>query len=357
MYMNIYVIIKKIYNNERISPKEALALFSCDISVLGVLANYRREKIIPGNEVGFVIDRIINYSNRCVAMCNFCAFHARAGKIAPYDLALEEILAKIDELVAIGGTQVMLQGGLHPEFNLQYYVELVKTIKQHYPSIYLHSFSPSEIVHIAKKENTSIDTVIGTLQQAGLDSIPGASDLLVDEIREKVSPRKITTQQWCDVVRSIKKHGMHTTATMTYGMGETLTQRIEHLSFVRNMQDETGIIMGFIPWSFSPKGTNMEDVIPATGLDYLKTVAISRIFLDNIPYLHAGWLTEGLALAQIALAMGANDMGGILMEEKVVKATGVTTTTNIQQLCDIIINAGKIPVQRDSNYRPIRRYA
>ena len=353
--------IDEIYNaiisRRRIDADDAVSLYHYDIATLGRLADLRREQIIPGNEVGLVIDRIINYSNRCVAMCNFCAFHARAGKIPPYDLTMDDILQKIDELVAIGGTQVMLQGGLHPEYTLQHYVDMVKTVKKHYPGIYLHSFSPSEVVHIARQSNCSIDEVIGSLQQAGLDSIPGASDLLVDEIRHKVSPRKITVQQWCDVVRSIKRHGMHTTATMTYGMGETLTQRLEHLSVVRQMQDETGIIMAFIPWSFSPKGTYMEDVIPATGIDYLKTVAIARIFLDNIPYIHAGWLTEGLSLAQIALSMGANDMGGILMEEKVVKATGVTTTTNIAQLCDIIINAGKIPVQRDSKYRPIRRYA
>ncbi|MCX8124696.1 MAG: radical SAM protein [Spirochaetes bacterium] len=354
---SIDTIINAILDHRRIDSHDAEILFQCDIATLGPLADMRREKIVPGNEVGFVIDRIINYSNRCVAMCNFCAFHARAGKIPPYDLTMDEILQKIEELVAIGGTQVMLQGGLHPEYILPHYVDIVKTIKQHFPSIYLHSFSPSEIVHIAKQSNCSIDEVIGTLQNAGLDSIPGASDLLVDDVRNRVSPRKITVQQWCDVVRSIKRHGMHTTATMTYGMGETLSQRIEHLEVVRQMQDETGIIMGFIPWSFSPKGTYMEDVIPATGIDYLKTVAIARIFLDNIPYLHAGWLTEGMGLAQIALAMGANDMGGILMEEKVVKATGVTTTTNLEQLCDIIINAGKIPLQRDSKYRPIRRYS
>ena len=350
-------IYNAIINRRRINADDAVSLYYYDIATLGRLADLRREQIVPGNEVGFVIDRIINYSNRCVAMCNFCAFHARAGKIPPYDLTMDDILQKIDELVAIGGTQVMLQGGLHPEYTLKHYVDMVKTVKQHYPDIYLHSFSPSEVVHIARQSNCSIDDVIGSLQQAGLDSIPGASDLLVDEIRHKVSPRKITVQQWCDVVRSIKRHGMHTTATMTYGMGETLTQKLEHLSVVRQMQDETGIIMAFIPWSFSPKGTYMEHIIPATGIDYLKTVAIARIFLDNIPYIHAGWLTEGLSLAQIALSMGANDIGGILMEEKVVKATGVTTTTNIAQLCDIIINAGKIPVQRDSKYRPIRRYA
>ncbi|HOM87338.1 MAG TPA: CofH family radical SAM protein [Spirochaetota bacterium] len=348
-------IINAAYNNKRLEPHEAVLLFDCDVATLGVLANYRREQIVSGNEVGFVIDRIINYSNRCQAMCKFCAFHAQAGKIQSYDLTVDDILQKIDELVHIGGTQVMLQGGLHPDYTLQDYVAMIKTIKQHYPDIYLHSFSPSEIVHIAKRSGSTIDAIIDTLQQAGLDSIPGASDLLVDDIRKKVSPRKATVAQWCEVVRSIKKHGMHTTATMTYGMGETKLQRIEHLDVIRKMQDETGCIMAFIPWSFAPKGTNMDTIIPATGIDYLKTVAISRIFLDNVPYLHAGWLTEGMALAQIALAMGANDMGGILMEEKVVKATGVTTTTNIPQLCDVIINAGKIPVHRDSMYTVLRR--
>ena len=192
------------------------------------------------------------------------------------------------------------------------------------------------------------------MKEAGLDSVPGASDLLIDRIRAKVSPKKITADEWCRVIYSLCRNGINSSATMTYGMGETDEEKIEHLKKIRDVQDRTGILRAFIPWSFSPARTRMDNILPATGIEYLKIVAMARIFLDNIIYIQAGWLTEGLQLAQIALAMGANDMGGVLMEEVVVKATGIKTRTNKQELVSIIKNAGKIPVQRDSQYRAIR---
>ncbi len=345
----------KIYENERITPQEALTLFSWDLIELGKAGDMRRQAVFPKEEVGFIIDRIINFTNICEAACRFCAFHARANLISSYELTLEDIFQKIEELIAAGGTQVMLQGGLHPEYILSTYVEMVSKVKNRFPEIILHSFSPAEIVHISKKSDMTIDHVVKELKQAGLDSVPGASDLLVDRIRKQVSPKKISVDQWCAVIRALADNRMKSSATMTYGMGETDEEKIEHLRVVRDVQDQTGVIRAFIPWSFSPARTSMENLLPATGIDYLKIVAVARIFLDNIVFFQAGWLTEGLKLAQIALTMGANDMGGVLMEEVVVKATGIKTKTNRSELIHIIKNTGKTPVQRDSMYRVIRK--
>ncbi|MDO8806465.1 MAG: CofH family radical SAM protein [Elusimicrobiota bacterium] len=350
---------KKIFAGKRISPGEAESLFTWDILELGEAADLRRRLLHPANTVGFILDRIINFTNICEAACDFCAFHARAA-LKPYVLSRPEIIAKIEELASKGGTQVMLQGGLHPGYRLADYTGMVREIKSRFPGIRLHSFSPSELAHIAAKSSLTLDRVVTELQDAGLDSVPGAADLLVDRIRSKVSPRKIGTAMWVEVMRSLHRHGMRSSATMTYGLGETAGERIEHLAVVRGVQDETGIFRAFIPWSFSPKHTRLESTVPATGLDYLKIVAVSRIFLDNIRYIQAGWLTEGLKLAQLALAMGANDMGGVLMEEKVVRATGAGAKAGMAEFIDLIKNAGKTPVLRDSDYkildrRPARR--
>jgi cyclic dehypoxanthinyl futalosine synthase len=346
----------KIYQGDRITPSEALELFSWDIIDLGKAGDMRRKLAFPKETVGFIIDRIINFTNICEAACEFCAFHARANLIAPYQLSMEDIYAKIEELKDAGGTQVMLQGGLHPEYTLNTYIDMVSSVKKRFPGIYLHSFSPSELVHISRKSALPVDDAVKALKAAGLDSVPGASDLLVDRIRARVSPKKITVDEWREVMRSLCRNDMVSSATMTYGMGETDDEKIDHLTVIRDIQDETGILQSFIPWSFSPEKTRMENSLPATGIDYLKILAVARIFLDNITHIQAGWLTEGLKLAQVALAMGANDMGGVLMEEVVVKATGITTRTNKKELIHIIQNAGKIPVQRDSRYRVIKEW-
>jgi len=347
---------KKIESGDRISEQEALALYDWDIHELAYLANVRRERIHPGLTTGFIFDRIINFTNVCKAKCSFCAFHSRAGSIPPYTLTNEEIIEKVDEVVSAGGTQVMLQGGLHDEFTLSRLKNMVSEIRSLYPDLYLHSFSPAEIVFTAQNENLSYEKVISELKASGLNSIPGASDLLIERMRNKVSPHKITVEQWKEVMTALKNLDMVSTATMTYGMGESIKERIEHLSVVRSVQDDTGILMAFIPWSFSPNNTEMNTVIPATGIDYLKIVAVSRIFLDNIKYIQAGWLTEGMKLAQVALTMGANDMGGVLTEEVVVRATGVETKTSVEEMIDIIHNAGREPVQRDSRYNILRRF-
>ncbi len=344
----------KIYDGERIGTQEASSLFAWDMIELGRAADRRRRLAWPGNRVGFILDRIINFTNVCEARCAFCAFHARAGLIEPYELSTEEILSKVEELENMGGTQVMLQGGLHPDYGLDTYVGMVRAVKERFPDIILHSFSPAELLHVSEKEKVSLDEVIGKLKQAGLDSVPGASDLLVDRVRSRVSPKKLKKDQWVEVMYCLSVHGLKSSATMTYGFGETPEERVAHLETVRSVQDRTGIVRAFIPWSFSPRNTGMADTLPATGIDYLKTVAVSRIFLDNVTHIQAGWLTEGLKLAQIALTMGANDMGGVLTEEVVVKATGIETRTHRDELVDVIGDAGMIPVQRDSDYREIR---
>jgi len=344
----------KIYSGERITPEEALQLFSWDIIDLGKAADLRRRRDFPQEEVGFIIDRIVNFTNICEAACSFCAFHARANRIQSYELATEDIFDKVEKLLEAGGTQVMLQGGLHPDYRLEKYVDMILSVKNRFPEIYLHSLSPAEVVHISRKSALPINDVVKALKKAGLDSVPGASDLLVDRIRTKISPKKASVNEWCQVMDALHQNHMRSSATMTYGMGETVEEKIEHLKVIRDVQDRTGILRAFIPWSFSPANTGLEHIQPATGIEYLRVVAVARIFLDNITYIQAGWLTEGLKLAQIALTMGANDMGGVLMEEVVVKATGIKTRTNTQELVDIIKNAGKVPVQRDSEYRVIR---
>lgn len=355
--MNQTPLLEKIYAGGRLSASEAAQLFTWDLTTLGMAAAHRTTLAKPDNTVGFIIDRIINFTNTCEAACLFCAFHARAGQMAPYELSIEEILTKVVELVAAGGTQVMLQGGLNPHYTLDTYLAMVKAIKARYPDITLHSFSPAELTYVARKQGIGLDEAIGRLKAAGLDSMPGASDLLVDRIRRTVSPRKLTTDEWCEVMYALARHDLKSSATMTYGMGETLAERIAHLEVIRTVQDRTGIIRAFIPWSFSPSRTRLETIPPATGIDYLRMVAIARIFLDNITYIQAGWLTEGLKLAQIALAMGANDMGGVLTEEVVVKATGIANQTSMPEFIDLIRDAGRIPVQRDSDYTVLRSFA
>lgn len=347
---------EKIYQGQRIAIEDALALYAWDLHDLALAADMRRKAVFPKEEVGFILDRIINFTNICEAGCAFCAFHAKADRVEPYELGLDEIFDRIESLIKAGGTQVMLQGGLHPHYTLDTYVELVYNVKKKFPGIYLHSFSPAELVHASRKSSVTLDEVVSSLKNAGLDSVPGASDLLVDRIRQKASPKKLTVSEWVKTMEALHRGGLKSSATMTYGMGETDIEQIEHLAVIRDLQDRTIMIRAFIPWSFSPSRTRMSHIPPATGIRYLKIVAIARIFLDNIVHIQAGWLTEGLKPAQIALSMGATDMGGVLTEELVVKATGIETRTTRDELIDIIKNAGKIPVQRDSEYQVIQRF-
>jgi len=341
----------------RVTKKEARALFEDDMYSLGERADAVKREVLGdrADYACFIIDRNINFTNICSAKCNFCAFYREKGDPEAFLLTTDEILEKIGQLKEIGGTQVMIQGGLHELCGLTFYKEILSAIREKYPDIYIHSFSPAEINHLATIEKRPVDEIIGELKKAGLNSLPGAAEILVDEHRTTVSPHKLKTAEWVEIMESIHRAGMRSTATMTFGMGESIEDRIEHLLIIRDLQDRTGVFRAFIPWTFSKPHTNLE-VEETTGEDYIKTVAISRIVLDNVNHIHAGWVTEGFELSEMALRMGGSDMGGILMEEMVVKATGTTYTTSEEIMIKVIKNAGLTPAVRDSEYTIIKKY-
>jgi len=343
------------YSGKRLSLKEGISLFEENLIDLGRIANQRMKKYHPENIATFIIDRNITFTNVCILGCRFCAFSVKPDSKDAYLVSKDEIFDKIEELVRIGGTQVLLQGGIHPKLSLDYYIDLLQSIKKKF-AVWLHSLSPTEIYCLAKSSGLSIRDVLLKLKDAGLDSLPGAAEILVDRVRKIVSPHKINTAQWLEVMETAHSIGMHTTATMTFGMMETKAERIEHMLWIRDLQDKTGGFKAFIPWTFSPINTDFPNIQPAGGIDYLKTLAISRIMLDNIPNIHTGWVTEGHKLAQIGLSFGANDLGGILMEEKVVCATGVSYQMTIAEMIGIIKGAGKIPAQRDTRYEILREF-
>jgi cyclic dehypoxanthinyl futalosine synthase len=287
--------------------------------------------------------------------CKFCAFSVSKGSKNAYLLSKDEILRKVEELVKIGGTQVMLQGGVHPQLCLDYYCDILRSIKAKF-NVWLHSLSPTEIHYLSETSGLSIRDVLLKLAGAGLDSLPGAAEILVDRVRRIVSPHKLTTAQWLEVMREAHSIGMQTTATMTFGMMETKRERIEHLLKIRDLQDETKGFKAFIPWTFSPKNTEFSNLPASGGVDYLKMVAIARIILDNIPNIQAGWVTEGVKLAQIALFFGANDLGGTLIEEKVIEATGISHQMSVNKAIELIRGAGKQPAQRNTRYEIVQLY-
>lgn len=334
-----------------IGREEALALFSEDIYTLAERATAMKRTALGSRAdyACFIIDRNINFTNICSARCNFCAFYRDGDDPEAFSLSIDEILEKVGGLERLGGTQVMIQGGLDKRFDLSFYKSILAGIRKHYPSVYIHSFSPAEVNHLAKIEKRPVFEILCELKDAGLQSLPGAAEILVDEHRRLVSPRKLTTDEWLQVMECVHKAGMRATATMTFGMGEKPAHRIEHLFLIRDLQDRTGVFRAFIPWTFSKPHTRLA-VEETTGEDYLKTVAISRLVLDNVAHIHAGWVTEGFQLSEMALRMGASDMGGILMEENVVSATGTTYAASQEIMIEVIRNAGLKPAVRDSEY-------
>ena len=340
---------------KRISRNEARDLYNSTIYNLGEKADRVKRKVL-GNRADyacFIIDRNINFTNICSAQCDFCAFYREKGDPEAFTLTVNEILEKVRDLRKIGGTQVMIQGGIHEQYDLAFYKKIFSAIKTIFPDIRIHSCSPAEIDSLAKREKKSVYDIIIELKEAGLQSLPGAAEILVDEHRKKVSPRKLKSREWVAVMEGIHKAGMRSTATMTFGMGESLADRIEHLFVIRDLQDRTGVFRAFIPWTFSKPHTRLQ-VEETTGEDYLKTVALSRVVLDNIDHIHAGWVTEGFELSEMALRMGASDMGGILMEELVVKATGTTYSASQETMIQVIKNAGLKPAIRNSEYTIIK---
>lgn len=341
----------------RLSTPQALTMLEqADILELGRKADAVRTRIHPGGLVTFVIDRNINYTNICSSECRFCAFFRREDDREAYVLANAVILDKLQETIAAGGTQVMLQGGLHPGLGLDYYLDLLRLIKENY-SITIHSFSPAEVLHMARQAGLSVRETLIRLKAAGLDSLPGGgAEILVDEVRQRVSPKKISAGDWLAVMEAAHAVGLESTATMVIGMGETLAHRLEHLEKIRNLQEKTGGFRAFITWTFQPGNTELGGE-KTSSWDYLRTLAMTRLYLDNIRHIQGSWVTQGQTVGQLTLAFGANDLGSIMLEENVVRAAGTAYRMSIDKMTGMIAAAGKIPAQRDSRYRIIKRFA
>ncbi len=347
-------------SENRIDRETALELFqNCDLLELGERAHARRLELHPGAEVTFAIDRNINYTNICRCQCRFCAYYRRPEDDDAFVIAPESLRQKIAETLALGGTQILLQGGLNPELEIDYYISLLENIRAEFPAIHIHGFSPPEICHIAEVSKLTVTEVLERLKAAGLGSIPGGgAEILDDRVRGRISPNKIGWRKWLGVMETAHGLGLKTTATMMFGSLETPGELIEHLFRVREVQDRTRGFTAFIPWSFQPANTELgrEVEMAATGVDYLRVLALSRLVLDNIPSIQASWVTQGTKLAQVALYFGANDFGSTMIEENVVAAAGVHFSISLEELVDTIRTAGFKPVQRDTLYRRIREF-
>ena len=339
----------------RITANQALDMLrSDDLLGVGHEADVVRHRLHPGNVVTYIVDRNINYTNVCTEYCSFCAFYRPVRSADAYVLPLEVIVQKIEETVALGGTGVLMQGGHHPDLKLDYYERILRALKLRFPHVHLHCFSAPEILHISEVSELSLQETLLRLKDSGLDSIPGGgAEILDDEIRQRISRLKCSTDEWLQVHRLAHRIGLRTTATMMFGCGEKLEHRVNHLARIRQLQDETGGFTAFIPWLFQPANNALGRIIKeeASAVDYLKTLAVTRAYLDNILNVQASWLTPGLKLCQIGLRFGGNDVGSILIEENVVRAAGVTNRTNEAELRRLIADAGFRPVKRDTLYR------
>ncbi len=331
--------------------REYLALYQhAPLLELGGLADAVRWRHHPEAAVSYIIDRNINYTNVCVADCAFCAFYRRPKDAEGYVLEFDQIGAKIDECKAIGGVQILLQGGHNPYIPFEWYLDLMRYIKRHHP-IHIHGFSPSEIVFFSERFGLPVAAVIRELRLAGLDSIPGGGgEILVDEIRRRVARKKAQTEDWLGVQEEAHRQGMRTSVTMMYGLGETDADRLEHLIRIRDLQARTGGFTAFICWPLQPDGTGMADQPKTDAVTYLRTLALGRIVCDNIPNLQSSWVTMGHKVGQVALRFGANDYGSLMMEENVVSAAGTTYRTTLNEIDRIIRDAGFEPRRRRQDY-------
>jgi len=339
----------------RVTPAQALDLLrSDDLIGIGREADAVRKRLHPGNVITYQIDRNINYTNFCTEYCSFCAFYRPVRSSQGYVQPLESIYQKIDETLALGGTGILMQGGLHPDLKMDYYENLLTSIKRRYPHVHLHCFSAPEILNMAEICGLTIRDTISRLRDAGLDSIPGAgAEILDDEVRFRIARLKCRTEEWLEVHRTAHQLGLRTTATMMFGVGETLQHRVNHFDRIRQLQEESGGFTSFIPWFFQRENTSLGAFVKeeATAVDYLKVLAVSRLYLDNVLNVQASWLTPGHKICQIALRFGANDVGSILIEENVVNAAGCKNTSTEEDLRYLIADAGFRPIKRDTLYR------
>jgi cyclic dehypoxanthinyl futalosine synthase len=345
-------LARKVMDGGRLDAAEALALYrDAPTHLLGRLADAIRARRHPGRIVTYIIDRNVNYTNVCVARCNFCAFYRAVGSAEGYVLGFEEIFRKIDETIAVGGNQLLLQGGHNPDLPIAWYEDLFRAVKARYPEFKLHALSPPEVLHISRLNNVPVPAVIERLVAAGLDSIPGGgAEILVDRVRRLLNCySKASADEWLGVMAQAHRAGLRTTATMMYGTVETAEERIEHMLRLRELQDETGGFTAFITWSYQPEHTERGGA-EATGVDYLRTLALARIVLDNIDNLQASWVTQGGKVGQLSLAFGANDMGSVMIEENVVRAAGASYCMDEVEIVVNIEDAGFIPKRRNMHY-------
>ncbi|GKT07900.1 cyclic dehypoxanthinyl futalosine synthase [Desulforhabdus sp. TSK] len=354
--MTLANTLAKTPSRQRLQVDKAWGLYQeADFHVLGHLAHEKRLEKHPEPEVTYVVDRNINYSNICACGCRFCAFFRPPGHPEGYVLSREELGQKIEETLSLGGTQILMQGGHHPDLPLAFYEEMLRFIKTHYP-IHIHAFSPPEIVYFSRLEGVGVSTVIQRLRAAGLDSIPGGgAEILVDEVRRRVSPNKCSSVEWLDVMEEAHRQGLRTTATMMFGHEETPRQRLEHLFALRDLQDRTGGFTAFIPWAFQPGNTAIQRASAEAPVAYLRLLAVSRLVLDNFDNIQASWVTMGPKVAQLALHFGANDFGSTMIEENVVAAAGVSFRLSIEEIRRIIEAAGFEPRQRTMAYERVVR--
>ncbi len=340
----------------RLSIDEAVELLeTAPLYELGRLAFAKKQELHPRKITTFIVDRNINYTNACFVDCKFCAFYRHANDADAYVLSFEEIDAKIEELIAVGGTQILFQGGVHPKLKIDWYENLVSHIHQKFPQITIHGFSAIEIDYIAKVSHITIDEVLARLKAKGLYSIPGAgAEILSDRVREIVAPRKCDTKTWLEVHRKAHQNGVKSTATMMFGTLETTREIVEHLAYLRDLQDETGGFRAFILWSFQGKNTRLMEEFPhiqkQSSVKYLRILALSRLFLDNFTNIQSSWVTQGSQIGQLALKFGANDLGSTMMEENVVKAAGASFRMGQEEMIELIRDIGEIPAKRNTNY-------
>lgn len=345
-------LLEKAVAGERLTPKEGLRLLeSHDLASLGRAADAVTRRLHPENYRTYNIDRNINYTNVCTAVCDFCAFYRTPKSPEGYVLSRDELYQKIQETLDLGGDQILMQGGLHPEFKLEWYEQLLRDIKQRFPTLNIHGFSPPEVYHFTKVSKLPLRTVLERLNTAGLGSLPGGGgEILVDRVRGAITRGKVMTDDWLDVNRVWHELGGRSTATMMFGHIETLAERIEHLERLRQQQDETGGFTAFICWTFQPEHTEMADVPPAGAYEYLKTNAVARLYLDNFSNIQSSWVTQGLKIGQLALLYGANDMGSLMIEENVVAEAGTVHHLSLDEIRGAISELGYLPRQRNVKY-------
>lgn len=351
-HAGIDAIADKVLSGGRIHPEEALNLIQHPSLVeLSLLADARRQQLVPGNEVTYVVGRILNYTNVCWVRCKFCAFYRTPGHAEGYTLDRDAVLDKVRETVEQGGTEILFQGGLNPRLKIEWYEEMFSTIMERFPTVVLHALSPAEVIYIAHISKLTMEHCLQRLKSAGLHSLPGAGgEILVDRVRQQIAPYKDTTEEWLECMRVAASLGIRSTASMMYGHVETLADRVEHLERVRSLQDECEPFRAFVTWNFQPEDTQLPIPKKATSWDYLRTLAVSRIYLDNIANVQLSILTQGPKVAQLGLSYGANDFGSTMIEENVVSASGSKFILSAEEFERLIREAGYVPRRRNTRY-------